>query len=56
MFQATRRRLTLWYAIVTAVLLLLFATGVYFYVRHTLIERSEDDHRLLLLPYTHRVS
>ncbi len=42
MFQATRRRLTLWYAIVTAVLLLLFATGVYFYVRHTLIERIDD--------------
>ena len=42
MFQATRRRLTLWYAIVTAVLLLVFATGVYFYVRQTLIERIDD--------------
>ncbi|HEY9907932.1 MAG TPA: ATP-binding protein [Thermosynechococcaceae cyanobacterium] len=42
MFQATRRRLALWYAIVTAILLLLFATGVYFYVRTTLIERIDD--------------
>ena len=42
MFQTTRRRLALWYATVTAVLLLLFATGVYFYVRSTLIERVDD--------------
>jgi len=42
MFQATRRRLTLWYATVTAILLLVFATGFYFYVRHTLIERIDD--------------
>jgi two-component system, OmpR family, manganese sensing sensor histidine kinase len=42
MFQATRRRLALWYTAVTAVLLLLFATGVYFYVRTTLIERIDD--------------
>ncbi|MDX2098665.1 MAG: sensor histidine kinase, partial [Leptolyngbyaceae cyanobacterium bins.59] len=42
MFQATRRRLALWYTIVTAVLLLLFATGFYFYVRTTLIERIDD--------------
>ncbi|MBW4622993.1 MAG: HAMP domain-containing histidine kinase [Cyanosarcina radialis HA8281-LM2] len=42
MFQATRYRLALWYAIVTAVLLLLFATGVYMYVRNTLIERVDD--------------
>ena len=42
MFQTTRRRLALWYATVTAVLLLLFATGVYFYVRSTLIERIDD--------------
>ncbi|MCT7949989.1 HAMP domain-containing histidine kinase [Ancylothrix sp. C2] len=42
MFQTTRRRLALWYTAVTAVLLLLFATGVYLYVRTTLIERIDD--------------
>jgi two-component system, OmpR family, manganese sensing sensor histidine kinase len=42
LFQSTRRRLALWYTAVTAVLLLLFATGVYFYVRNTLIERIDD--------------
>ncbi|AGF52651.1 sensory transduction histidine kinase [Synechocystis sp. PCC 6803] len=42
MFQATRRRLALWYTLVTAVLLLLFASGVYFYVRQTLVERIDD--------------
>lgn len=42
MFQATRRRLALWYTSVTAVLLLLFASGVYLYVRSTLIERIDD--------------
>ncbi|GET44428.1 sensor histidine kinase [Microseira wollei] len=42
MFQATRRRLALWYTAVTAVVLLLFATGVYMYVRSTLIERVDD--------------
>ncbi len=42
MFQATRRRLALWYTIVTAVLLLLFASGMYIYVRSTLIERVDD--------------
>lgn len=42
MFQATRRRLALWYTTVTAILLLLFATGVYLYVRHTLSERIDD--------------
>ena len=42
MFQATRKRLALWYATVTAVLLLLLATGVYCYVRSTLIERIDD--------------
>jgi len=42
MFQATRQRLALWYTTVTAVLLLLFATGVYLYVRSTLIERVDD--------------
>lgn len=42
LFQSTRRRLALWYTAVTAVLLLLFATGVYFYVRNTLIDRIDD--------------
>ncbi|MEL6136687.1 MAG: HAMP domain-containing sensor histidine kinase [Cyanobacteria bacterium J06628_6] len=42
MFQSTRRRLALWYTAVTAVLLLLFASGVYWYVRSTLVERVDD--------------
>ena len=42
MFQTTRRRLAIWYTAVTAVLLLLFATGFYFYVRNTLIDRIDD--------------
>ena len=42
MFQATRRRLALWYTTVTAVLLLVFASGFYGYVRSTLIERIDD--------------
>ncbi|MEA5420037.1 HAMP domain-containing sensor histidine kinase [Spirulina sp. CCNP1310] len=42
MFSSTRRRLALWYTTVTAVLLLLFATGVYLYVRNTLIDRMDD--------------
>ncbi|HEY9781451.1 MAG TPA: ATP-binding protein [Leptolyngbyaceae cyanobacterium] len=42
MFQATRRRLAIWYTAVTAVLLLVFATGVYLYFRSTLIERIDD--------------
>ncbi|AKG22148.1 sensor histidine kinase [Calothrix sp. 336/3] len=42
MFQATRRRLALWYTAITALLLLLFASGVYLYVRSTLIERIDD--------------
>ena len=42
MFQTTRRRLALWYTAVTAVLLLLIATGVYLYVRTTLIDRMDD--------------
>ena len=42
MFQATRRRLALWYTAITAVLLLLFASGVYLYVRSTLVERIDD--------------
>jgi two-component system, OmpR family, manganese sensing sensor histidine kinase len=42
MFQATRRRLALWYTTITAVLLLVFASGFYGYVRSTLIERIDD--------------
>ncbi|TAF54410.1 MAG: sensor histidine kinase [Oscillatoriales cyanobacterium] len=42
MFQATRRRLALWYAIVTAILLVLFAASVYLYVRITLVDRVDD--------------
>ena len=42
MFQATRRRLAIWYTAITAVLLLLFASGVYLYVRNTLIDRIDD--------------
>lgn len=42
MFQATRQRLALWYTAITAVLLLLFASGVYLYVRTTLVERVDD--------------
>ena len=42
MFQATRRRLAFWYTAATAVLLLIFATGFYFYVRDTLVERVDD--------------
>ncbi len=42
MFQTTRRRLALWYTAVTAILLLVFATGVYFYARNTLIDRMDD--------------
>ena len=42
MFQATRRRLAIWYTAITAVLLLLFASGVYLYVRNTLIDGNDD--------------
>ncbi len=42
MFQATRCRLALWYTALTALLLLLFAIGVYLYVRNTLVERIDD--------------
>ena len=42
LFQSTRRRLALWYTSVTAILLLLFAIGVYFYVRTTLVDRIDD--------------
>ncbi len=45
-FQSMRRRLTLWYALVTAILLIVFATGFYLYVQSTLIDRIDDtiDH------------
>ncbi|MEM9005246.1 MAG: HAMP domain-containing sensor histidine kinase [Cyanobacteria bacterium P01_F01_bin.86] len=42
MFQSTRRRLALWYTTVTAIVLLVFASGVYLYVRTTLVERVDD--------------
>jgi two-component system, OmpR family, manganese sensing sensor histidine kinase len=42
MFQETRKRLAIWYTSVTAVVLLIFATSVYFYVSNTLIERIDD--------------
>jgi len=42
MFQETRLRLAVWYTLVTAVVLLLFGTGVYLYVRGTLVERIDD--------------
>ncbi len=42
MFQTTRRRLALWYTLVTAVLLILFALGIYAYVYKTLIDRIDD--------------
>ncbi len=42
MFQTTRRRLAIWYTTVTAIVLLLFAIGMYVYVRGTLIERIDD--------------
>ena len=42
MFQTTRRRLALWYTTITAIVLFVFASGVYLYVRSTLIERVDD--------------
>jgi len=42
MFQSTRRRLAIWYTTVTAILLLVFASGFYVYVRLTLIDRIDD--------------
>lgn len=42
MFQATRRRLALWYTLVTAILLIFFAIAVYGYVYKTLIDRIDD--------------
>lgn len=42
MFDSTRRRLAIWYTTITAVVLLFFATVVYFYVYHTLVDRIDD--------------
>ncbi len=42
MFQTTRRRLAFWYTSVTAVLLIVFASAFYLYVRTTLVERIDD--------------
>ncbi len=42
MFQATRRRLALWYTTITAMFLLVFAGGFYSYVHNTLVERIDD--------------
>jgi OmpR-family two-component system manganese-sensing sensor histidine kinase len=42
MFQTTRRRLAIWYTAITAIVLLVFASGMYIYVRSTLIERIDD--------------
>ena len=42
LFQSTRLRLAFWYTTVTAILLLLLATGIYLYVRNTLIDRIDD--------------
>ena len=42
MFQATRRRLAIWYTAVTAILLVLFVCGFFLYFRNTLIERIDD--------------
>lgn len=42
LFRSTRLRLAIWYTSVTAILLLLFGTGFYIYVRSTLIDRIDD--------------
>lgn len=42
LFQATQRRLAIWYTLITGLLLLIFATGFFLYVRGTLIERVDD--------------
>lgn len=42
MFQATRRRLAIWYTTITAILLIIFAIGVYSYVYTTLVDRIDD--------------
>lgn len=42
MFQATRRRLAIWYTTITAILLIIFALGIYSYVYTTLLDRIDD--------------
>lgn len=42
MFQTTRRQLALWYAAVTAVLVLVAAIAFYGYARATLVDRVDD--------------
>jgi OmpR-family two-component system manganese-sensing sensor histidine kinase len=42
MFQSTRRWLAIWYTTITAVLLMLFGSGMYWYVHSTLVERVDD--------------
>ena len=42
MFQATRRRLAIWYTSATAILLIIFAIGIYSYFYKTLIDRIDD--------------
>jgi len=42
LISATRWRLAVWYSLVTAVLLVVFALGVYWYVRDTLVDRVDD--------------
>ncbi|MDG2989780.1 HAMP domain-containing histidine kinase [Candidatus Synechococcus calcipolaris G9] len=42
MFRSTQRRLALWYTAITALLLLVFASGFFFYVRITLVDRVDD--------------
>ncbi|BAD78233.1 two-component sensor histidine kinase [Synechococcus elongatus PCC 6301] len=42
MSSATRRRLAIWYTLLTAILLLAFAVSAYVYARGTLIDRVDD--------------
>ncbi len=42
LFQATRRRLAIWYTSITAILLIIFASGIYGYVYKTLLDRIDD--------------
>lgn len=42
MFRSTQRRLALWYTAITALLLLIFASGFFLYVRITLVDRVDD--------------
>jgi len=42
LITATRWRLALWYSLVTGILLVVFALGVYWYVQDTLVDRVDD--------------